>query len=122
MRSNNITGPKVTTADATLTTILTYNIPSNTGICGRVLVNGRNTTTNRVANTIIVFGAQNQAGTAAVLGTPVVQLTLALGSDAAMNAVLVTLAATGGQLLVQVQGIIATNIQWQASMEVLGAD
>jgi hypothetical protein len=31
-------------------------------------------------------------------------------------------AFTGGQVLIQVNGIGATNIQWQASMEILGAD
>ncbi len=121
MRSFNITGAKVTTVDATANvTILTYNIPSNTGICARVMVNARNTTTNRTASFITVFGAQNQAGVAAIIGAAVAQLAV---SDGAMSTASLSLPAfTGGQVLIQVTGIAATNIQWQASMEVLGAD
>jgi hypothetical protein len=85
------------------------------------MVNARNTATNRTANFIQVFGAQNQAGVAAIVGTPQPLLSVLQGSDVAM-AVAVVVAVTGGQIVIQVTGIAATNIQWQASMEVLGAD
>ena len=126
MRSFNITGAKVTTVDSTLTTILTYNIPNNTGICARLMVSARNTATNRTANCILVFGAQNLAGVAATVGTPqdgtTGLLNLASGSDSLVNVTVHAPAVSGGQILIQVNGIGATNIQWQASMEILGAD
>lgn len=127
MRSLNISGPKVTTVDATANVvILTYNIPNNTGICARVMISGRDTVTNKTANCIVAFAAQNQAGTAAIIGTPTPTsiLTFTQGSDQTEFAGLpvATIGFTGGQVQIRVTGIAATTIQWQASMEVLGGD
>jgi hypothetical protein len=124
VRSFNITGAKVTTVDATANvTILTYNIPANTGICARVMVQARNTATNRTANFSGLFGAQNQAGVASALGIPRNELSIAAGSDPAMNTVAINdPVPVGGAIDIQVTGLAATTIQWQASLDILGGD
>jgi hypothetical protein len=110
------TSAVVTTANATITTLLTFALASNTGGVFQAYVSARNTATNRCASTIVGFGAQNLAGTAAVLGTPTASLTVANGSDAAMNTVAVTIDANLGNVRVRGTGIAATNIQWTASL------
>jgi hypothetical protein len=113
---------RTTTTDATPTIIGAYPLPDNTGGVFRLEVTARNTTTNRTANTVVVFGAQNLAGTAAILSTPAILLTVANGSDAAMAAVVVGVTTSLGSIIINGTGIAATNIEWQTSLSLLGAD
>jgi len=108
-----------TTTDIVTTTVLTYPIPNNTGGVFVAKVTGRNTSTNATANAILQFGAQNVAGTAAVVGTPQATLSVANGSDASMNTVVVAVSASAGNILVRVTGLALTTIQWAAKVEAL---
>lgn len=109
-------GAGVTTTDATPTTLLSYALPTGLAAVYLAMVTARNTTTNKSANTVIAFGAQNLAGTAAILGTPTNVLTVANGSDAAMNTVSVAITNSTGNVVVQGTGIAATNILWTVSL------
>lgn len=113
--------PAVVTTNATLTTLATYALPNNSGGCALVKVSARNTATNKCANTVVSLGVQNLAGTAAILGTPTANLSVANGSDATMTGVAVSFSVSGANLLVQGTGIAATNISWKTSVELLGS-
>jgi hypothetical protein len=121
MRIDNVAN-SVTTTDATPTPLVAFSIPPATAGVFLVMVTARNTSTNKSANFIGGFGAQNLTGTAAVLGTQATLLSVANGSDPSMTGVAVTCAASGGSVLVKGTGIAATTIQWQASVSLLGAD
>lgn len=110
------TSSRPVTTDATLTTLKSYALESNQGGVFDLFVTARNTATNRCANTRVCFGAQNLAGAAAILGTPAILLSIANGSDAAMNTVAVTITVSLGNVLIQGTGIAATNIQWTVSL------
>jgi hypothetical protein len=111
---------QITTTDATQSTLASYAIDTDTSGIFVARVSAKNTATKRSAQTLLAFGAQNLAGTAAVLGTPTIVLSIANGSDAAMAAVLVAIDATGATVRIRVTGIVATNILWTATLERLG--
>jgi hypothetical protein len=109
-----------TTAGAVASPILTYPVRSGTGAAFQLMVSAKNTATGRSANTVVTFGAQNLGGVAAILGVPAVGLSVANGSDAAMALCVVAVTAVGGNLVVNGTGLLATNIQWIASLMLVG--
>lgn len=112
---------QITTANATQTTCLTYAVASNQSGVFMAVVTARNTSTNHAAATVIMFGAENVAGTVAIDGTAQNILTVANGSNAAMNTVSVAVSGSTSNIIVQVTGIAATNIQWTVKLYALVA-
>ncbi len=116
------TTKRTTTTDATVTTLAAISLPSNTSGNFLARVTARNTATNTTGNATVVFGAHNIAGVVTIVGTPAFPLSVAAGSDVAMNTIVVTPQASGSFAVVTGAGIVATNIEWQCTMEMLGGD
>ena len=109
----------VSTTDATVTTIITYAIPSGTSAFVKVFATGRKTNAT-VGDTIaatVTYGVKNLAGTASIVGGAPVNA-VAKQTDASLAAATIAVVASGGNILVQVTGVAANNVDWEARLEV----
>lgn len=113
------------TTNATVTTLLPGNsvgganagillIPTDTAWAFRCLIIGRATASDVTGAYQITGLAKNNSGTAAIVGTPTVTTiaedTLASTWDASVS-------VSGGNLLIQVTGAVATTIRWVGRFE-----
>lgn len=106
----------VRTTDATVTTLLTQQIPVNhsLGLSGYVVARrtgGVAGSANDGALYRVEFGAKNSAGTAALIGGAGSVTTIA-EDQAGWN---VTLSASGINILVRVTGAADNNVTWAGS-------
>ena len=112
---NNLWVPQqgvVTTTDDTVTTILTYSPPINSGSVIRAMVVGRNTSTDAVAIYTIVSGHTRAAAGPTAYSTTTVIEEPAAGYNAAIS-------VSGNTLILTVLGAVGANMDWEARMEVL---
>lgn len=101
-----------TTTNATITTLMTVPIPTNSAMGGMVKITVKDTTTHtNAAFYVRQVLAVNNAGTTSIIGT-----VSAIGVDmvaAGLVTALVTLNVTGTDLLIRGTGIAATTLEWQ---------
>ena len=111
----------VTTTDAaTQTTVAaTDTIPDGSTVLVMVHVLGRNTSNGAVASSIQTVPAKRVSGTLSIVGSQVVILTFAAGSDAALNTSTLTIDASSNTIRARVNGVAATTIDWVARIELL---
>lgn len=102
----------VTTTDDTVTTILTYSPPINSGSVIRALVVGRNTTGDAVALYSIVSGHTRAAGNCTAYTTVTTIEEPAAGYNATITAATTT-------LIVTVLGAVGATLDWVAHVEIL---
>jgi len=100
----------VSTTNATVTTILTIVLPTAGNVVGQAFVNARDSGGN-AKSWNVNFGGKSVAGVASVLGA--VASLLAVG-DAGAATWAVSVSASSGNILLQVTGALATNIDWSA--------
>lgn len=102
----------VNTTDATPTTLATIAVPTTTNkaIECEITISGKDVSGNRV---IVrkMFRAENPSGTATLLGS--LQGTWADYTAVSLTGVNFTATASGGNIIIQVIGIAATNITWE---------
>lgn len=98
----------VATTNATVTTLLSIALPTAGNVVGQAFVNARDAAGNSKSWNVN-FGGKSVAGVATVLGAAA--SLLAVG-DAGAAAWTVSVSASGANLLVQVTGALATNIDW----------
>jgi hypothetical protein len=104
----------VTTTDATVTTLETITIPTNTTVTLAAKVSARRTggasgAANDGASYVVYATFKNTSGTAALIGTPT--QTAVQESQAGWDC---TFDATGATARVRVTGAAANNISWQS--------
>lgn len=109
---------QLTTTDATATTILSYPIVQDSSSITLVLLTGRNTSSGKSYNASLFVGVHNIGGVTSVVGAPALGLlgTLASGADATMVTCGCSISTSGANLVLKVSGILATSIQWAATI------
>lgn len=92
-----------------------FSFPIQTGrlFYGDLFITAKDTGTGAVWSQKITFCAKNNAGTAALVGTP--QKTAAL-NDAGLAALVADVSVSGANFTVTLTGIAATNIDWAGHM------
>jgi hypothetical protein len=104
----------VTTANATVTALITY--ATTTGETGtvQILVVARDGAGNRACFSMMV-GYKNVAGTLTV-GTAV---SIGTDKDAALTTTALTVAASGTNFVASVAGVAATTIDWYGEADII---
>lgn len=113
---DRIIGTVQTTDAATATTICSFTVPTGMSCKLRGSVAGQQGTNS--ASSEIAGGCINNSGTVTVVGTPAILLTMAAGSSAALATAVLTLVASSNTVLLKVNGVAATTINWCGFLEI----
>lgn len=105
-------GTANTTDGVTVTTVCTFTVPLNSNIMLSASLVGKETTTGDIATAKVDHRAKRAGGGASMVGSAVDQVTFAAGSDAALNASVITIDVSGNDVRLRVTGVAATTIDW----------
>ena len=112
-------GVATTTDAATPATICeSDNIPTGATATVDVYIQGRDAAGN-IASTSFQHRARNVGGTLTLVGSITNLVTMALGSDAALSTAAASITSVAGpKLRLQVNGVVATTIEWFGDVRV----
>lgn len=118
---HSVSGEASTTDDSTWVTVATYSVASNCSIrISDIFLLGR-TTNGTVGQHAYFEGlhrAKRVAGVLTLQGSMVYLMTFNTGSDAALVSCAVQLTVSGGDILLQVKGVVSRNIDWYGGFKV----
>lgn len=116
--SQSVHGICTTTDGSTAVPVCSYQVPN--GMCcqmrGKVM--GQSGANSAAATQEL--GVTNNAGVAAIIGTPTDTLSMNKGSSPALVKAAIGFAVSGNTVTMNVTGVKSTTINWFGSIEVLG--
>jgi len=115
---DHISGTAQTTDAATATTICSFTVPTGMSCKLRGSVAGQQGTNTAASE--IEGGCINNSGTVTVAGTPDIPLSMTAGSSGALATSVLSLVASTNTVLLKVNGVAATTINWFGILEVVG--
>lgn len=114
--ANDIQVGTLQTTNATPGNVVTVAIPTSSVMLLNVFITGRQGTVTAAVGYELVGVYKNSAGTVTLIGAVATPLT---AEDAGLAACAVALVISGTNVLVQVTGIAATTIEWNATVYIV---